>query len=380
MDAPRSTDGTAAVLAIIVVFHPDLSRLSLALDAACAQCQRVCVVVNGADPATEKWLNDRQRRGSIHKLILAPRNHGLGWAHNRGVEDARASGMSHVLLLDQDSVLDADGVSRLLGAERDLGRRGVRPGAVAAEFRDSRTAVSYSFLQWTGLRFRKVRRPERDLLPVDHAISSGSLIPLTVLETVGGLREDFFIDYVDVEWCHRARHAGYPVYGLTMPLVDHQLGHGVRRLPCGIALLPLHPAWRVYYIFRNALLLYRAPHIPRMWALQHFRRLCAKGFAILVLCPGRRRYTRAIMDGMIDGLRGRSGACGRFLPKVDPAMDSPTVNTGQWSRVSPPRSSGKAVGVSAQGGMQVASRSSGSASGDRSAPAGVPTSRETPGR
>ena len=315
MDGQQATNAGHAVLAVIVVYHPDAARLQVVLEAAREQCARVCVVINGADSATLEWLQGREEAGLVHRLITAPRNQGLGWAHNQGVAEARAAGMSHVLLLDQDSVLDPHGVARLLEAERELLDSGIRPGAVAAEFRDSRTGVRYSFLQWTGWRFRKVRHRERSLLPVDHAISSGSLIPLAVLDAVGDLREDFFIDYVDVEWCHRARHGGYPVFGLTVPLVDHQLGRGVRRLPFGVAMLPLHPAWRVYYIFRNALLLYRAPHVSRRWALQHFRRLCAKGCAILALCPGRRRYARAIAGGLVDGLRGRAGATPAFMPE-----------------------------------------------------------------
>jgi rhamnosyltransferase len=42
-------------------------------------------------------------------------------------------------------------------------------------------------------------------------ITSGSLVSLTVFQLLGGLRDDFFIDCVDHEYCLRARAHGFRV-------------------------------------------------------------------------------------------------------------------------------------------------------------------------
>jgi rhamnosyltransferase len=35
-----------------------------------------------------------------------------------------------------------------------------------------------------------------------------------VLREVGPMREDFFIDHVDIEWSHRMRAAGHALFGV----------------------------------------------------------------------------------------------------------------------------------------------------------------------
>jgi len=143
-------------------------------------------------------------------------------------------------------------------------------------------------------------------MEVDHLIASGCLIPMGVLGHVGSMREDFFIDFVDVEWCFRARHAGYRVYGVCAAHLEHRLGDEPERF-LGREYLT-HSPQRHYFHARNAMLLYREPWVPLNWKLVSAWRLLLKmGFHVLVTAP-RLQHLEKIAQGFLHGLMGRAGS------------------------------------------------------------------------
>mgnify|MGYP002888735411 CR=1 FL=1 len=58
---------------------------------------------------------------------------------------------------------------------------------------------------------------------VETIITSGSIIPVKVLQNVGLMDETLFIDYIDYEWCLRAIHKGYQIY-LSDSKMRHNMG------------------------------------------------------------------------------------------------------------------------------------------------------------
>ena len=142
-------------------------------------------------------------------------------------------------------------------------------------------------------------------MPVDYLISSGCLIPMTVLDHVGGMREDFFIDFVDIEWGLRARRLGYQSYGLCGARMLHCLGHEPIELLK--AKFPLHSPLRHYYHFRNAVLLSKEAWIPGSWKrINGLRMLLKYGFYSLFASP-RLDHWRMMTLGVLHGLLGRAG-------------------------------------------------------------------------
>ena len=58
---------------------------------------------------------------------------------------------------------------------------------------------------------------------MDYLIPSGCLIPMSVLDKMGGMRDDLFIDYVDIEWGLLASHHGFQSYGVCTTHKHHPL-------------------------------------------------------------------------------------------------------------------------------------------------------------
>ena len=72
--------------------------------------------------------------------------------------------------------------------------------------------------------------------------------------------------------------------------------------------LPDHSPLRHYYLFRNALLLQRMPHIGWRWkVVDAYQTVMKYGFYALVATPRLPRI-RMMNRGLWDGLLGRGGA------------------------------------------------------------------------
>lgn len=266
------------------------------------QVDSVVIVDNGPDKAVVVWA--RQWPVAQVRCISLGHNMGIAFAQNRGIEWAATVDASHVLLMDHDSVPAKDMVAHLVGALT------MRPlaGAVGPCYVDSRRAKKKSpFVRTAGLRRTRLECSTGEpVLEVDHLIASGCLIPMDVLARVGRMREDFFIDFVDVEWCLRARAAGYPVYGVCAARLEHRLGDEPLRF-LGREYLT-HSPCRHYFHVRNAVLLYREPWVPLNWKLVSASRLILKmGFHVLVTAP-RLQHLARIASGFLHGLLGRTGA------------------------------------------------------------------------
>ncbi len=236
-------------------------------------------------------------------------NVGIATAINRGAEAARAAGATHFLLLDQDSLPAPDMVERLLAAEALALARGIRPAAVGPAPQDGGRDLPF-------VRFRFLA-PPRALTPdadgccaADFLVSSGMLIRACIFDAIGGMDETLFIDNVDLEWCFRAQAAGFATLGVFAARLAHQVGDSRIRLPGGIDIARHGPA-RLYYMMRNRVRLYRRPYAPRRWIAQDVPRLAGKFLIFSLWAAPRGRNALAMLRGLADGIRNRSGRYSR---------------------------------------------------------------------
>jgi len=302
MTAPAAPQegSPACVVAVVVTYQPEVSALLAQIQALRPQVACMVVVDNASTADVAGWC--RAQAPQVDAVLRMERNLGIGGAQNEGIEWARSQGASHVLLMDQDSVPAADMVAHLLRALHDA----PRAGAAGPLHADPRQPVAHSPFVWLeGLRFRRLACTPDAVLVVDHLIASGCLIPLAVLERVGAMRADWFIDFVDVEWSLRARAAGFDLLGVCSARMAHGLG-GPPIVFMGRRFLA-YPPWRHYFQVRNAVLLYRQPFVPTRWALASAWRLLMKiGFNCIA---GRSRWghLKATFAGLWHGATGKAG-------------------------------------------------------------------------
>jgi rhamnosyltransferase len=303
-DTPTGAITQAQVCAVLVTHRPELAVLAEQLATLVPQVGHV-VLVDNASP--DPHFRDFCAEHPGVQLLALPENRGLAHALNAGIERARSlAGVSCVLLMDQDSV-PAPRMVHELGAA--LARLAVRDkiAAVGPCFRDARESADAPFVR---IRFPFNRKLHCDgrcaEIRCDFLISSGCLIPLSVLDEVGGMDDALFIDNVDLDWCFRATATGHALYGVCAARLDHRLGDTRKRVPGLHRGVVVHAPRRLFYMMRNRVLLYRRACTPRRWIAQDVPRLVVKFLLFALVVAPRRKNVRFMLAGLRAGIAGRA--------------------------------------------------------------------------
>lgn len=293
--------------AVLVAYNISQERLQAALAAVMPQVLRLLLVDNSdaGVPVPRELLPENL------DCLRFPDNPGPGAAHNQGISWARAQGFSHLLILDQDSEPAPDMVAELLRpfAEETADGRLAMTGPAWQNRNSSRSPCFQRLRSPFGKRIYVHKLPARALVEADLLISSGSLLSLAAAEALGPMREEFFIDRIDTDWCLRAKSRGYRLVGVPAAKLAHQLGEESAHIWLGIwRRLPLHRPERYYYMFRNSILLYQTRYASWAWTLFDFCRLAG---ILLLLCPcvkkDRGARLKYIWQGILHGCQGRTG-------------------------------------------------------------------------
>ena len=301
MNKLEGSRNAANVCGVIVTYHPTAEMLQALLDAVRPQLTRLVIVDNGSEFNFAKVLAER-----AIDLVELGDNFGIAHAQNVGIEHARSHGAELVLLMDQDSVPAPDMVHKLHTTLGNLASSGLQVAAVGPSYLDERQGEAAPFVYLDGLKLRRrVQIGGEDIAEADFLIASGCLIPIQVLDAVGPMTDELFIDYVDIEWGLRARQLGYRSYGVYSARMMHTLGD--EWVEFRDRRVPVHSPLRHYYHARNAIWLVRRPWISAQWRLVLLWRLIRQSLFFSVFVPQRFEHAKMMSLGVWHGLRDRMG-------------------------------------------------------------------------
>lgn len=288
------------IFAVIVTFNPEPEGLNKVVSRLLDQVDEILIVDNGSIKLN-LLTTDKVR---VHKNKS---NLGLGAAHNIGIKAAVAGGFDYVLIMDQDSVPSTTMTNELLQAHQKLSRT-KQVAAVGATYWNEETQIPSFYVRFGWLKFKRTYSAEKPCA-ADFLISSGSLFHVDVLEAVGNMDEELFIDHVDTEWFLRARNAGYQAYGVPSALMEHNLGEHSHRLRIAgrTRNVPQHKPFRYYYIFRNSVSLYRRSYVSNLWKWNDLQRLGMIFFMFAVLKGPRIQNAKMMGLGLWHGMLGKLG-------------------------------------------------------------------------
>lgn len=302
----NSTLSPPSICAIVVTFKPD-AEFKRRLVAIAAQCEHVIVVDNGSPEP----LFTTGPEGI--EVLRQGENLGLATALNIGLQRALALGFLWAVAFDQDSTPES-GMIACLWTTLARQTNPARVAVVGPRLREER--VEHEDHRWVvphprcRLFFHRAPCSGHDLPGVAFVITSGSLLNLTVLQQIGPMDEGLFIDYIDHDYCLRARRAGFDIVVSADACLRHNLGAKQEFLIGGKAVRPtFHSALRLRYMFRNRVRLWRryAWAFP-YWAL--FDGIFTPYNLVRVLVFENHRLAKlgAAIRGTWDGMLGRSGA------------------------------------------------------------------------
>jgi len=291
-----------SVCAVIVSYNPDiplLLRLAERLqDNACD-----FLVIDNGSRKIDAFSPSLVAHAHCIGLQQLGENRGLASALNLGLQRLGREGYQFALLFDQDSGIGRDYLLNILLAwEEARSIPGVRVAAIGPRLQDPRTGRRTPFRVFGQLFSGHDSRVavSSSLYHAGFLITSGTLLPLTHLHQIGLMREDYFIDNVDLEWCFRARGCGYALFGTDRAVLHHRIGEDSDSALVRRGLMASHPPSRTYFTTRNRLHLYRQPYVPLDWKVRDSGRFLLKSLWLLLFSPLRREYWRALRRGISD--------------------------------------------------------------------------------
>lgn len=299
-------DLVSPVCAVIVTYHPDVEHLQTLLESLAPKVAQIVIVDNGSIESLESFAELQANAKNLVILSLGD-NFGIGHAQNVGIKHAQKTGLKYVALFDQDSCPEAEMIPRLCSAFETLQSEGIKLAAVAPCYKDTQAGVVSNFVR-VGLFGFKRTAPSSVPVEADFLISSGSLIPLSVIADLGGVDASLFIDHVDTEWCFRAKSRGYKLYGVPSAVMLHSLGdHRIRFWFLRWRTVPYHSPFRYYYMFRNSILLQRRSYMPLSWKVADLARCVRAAIFFGLFSTTRLACLRMMIRGVIDGIAGVTG-------------------------------------------------------------------------
>jgi rhamnosyltransferase len=293
------------VAAVVVCFHPEPQALRALVQSLMPDVKQVWLINNGPQGSLGvDW-------GEGVACMDCGGNAGVAAALNMGFEQAFAHGADAVIGFDQDSQPTPGLASQLRehwNREIEL-RPHARLGGLGPTLRDSEANHHlHSFAPYNWLR-RRVWALPGACHEVDHLITSGCLISQQAWREIGGMNASLFIDWVDVEWCGRARHAGYQLLMDGDAVLVHRIGARSQ------ALLGrhfhVHAPFRHYFVLRNALIIWRDKRFALGWRTHHVFYATRIILANLLFAPHRVERLHCVWRGFLDGVMRRTGAQGQ---------------------------------------------------------------------
>lgn len=289
-----------------------LPRQMVALFRQTTPLQEIIVVDNASTDGTAAMLAERFPQVTVLRMSS---NVGAGGALEAGVGYAALTKRHDwVWTFDDDSVPDDDALHTMLDVSRRPGEGAPRVGMIAPLPVHAETGVCYPPLLWRD----GFVKPSAELLqqPVwfaDLVFVSGCMVRREVVEEVGLPRADFFMDFIDFEYCLRTRARGYQIAVVNKCKLAHEVGNARWvRLPGFSALWPDHAPWREYYISRN--MTYAAWSLYPSLKTKQFvvRHLVRHAGGALLFGSNKLACLKKMAQGFRDGRRGRLGI--RFRP------------------------------------------------------------------
>jgi rhamnosyltransferase len=226
------------VAAIYTTYHPD-DGFRQRIHHVVARCALTVVVDN--TPGGYAFT-----RGQTDGLTLLQdgRNKGLGAALNAGLNEALRQGCGAVVLFDQDSSPHPDFIEALFQGLSAAGPRAI-VGPLLVDDAEVPAAPPGS-------------APVLD--EVTCVATSGMCFRLDGLQPAERFTEDFFLDFVDFDWCWRLREQGWRICRLRSLPMPHRLGLAQRKF---LGLTYHVPApFRHYFQFRDTLKLVTRHYVP----------------------------------------------------------------------------------------------------------------------
>lgn len=238
------------------------------------------------------------------QIISLTQNLGYAGNNNIGIRAALEQGAEWVLLLNNDTILDASCLSMLIEAGEQDNAIGI-VGPMVYHFDQPDVIQSAGGLlgkNWEGTHAGENQRDSgqfRSVRQVDWISGCAILVRRALIEDVGALDPDYFLYWEETEWCIRARCSGWQIVHVPQAKLWHK----------GVSQDYQPRPYVTYYMTRNflhTLSKHKAPVTVRLSALINVLRTLVS-WSINPKWRYKRDHRDALWRGLIDYFHRRIG-------------------------------------------------------------------------
>lgn len=239
------------------------------------------------------------------ELIENSENLGFAGGNNSGIRYALEKGFSHVLLLNNDTIVEPDFLGQMLRKFSQNSRLGVVQPLIC--FIHDRTQIWSAGGKWNAFLGRAITLGDRENVDnykvternLDWATGCCMLITREALLKTGLMNHSYFTYFEDVEWSLRFREAGFEIGLAAEAKIYHEAGASSKKKHSEGTLSPKV----FYYHVRNQFFLLRSQihgfAVPFAWTYHSFRFL---GWMSYFCLRGRIQKLKSVARGLKDGI------------------------------------------------------------------------------
>lgn len=278
------------VIGIYVLYNPNIEYLQKSLNQTLKMLDWVILIDN-----SEKENDDLKSLGVCGNvdILSMEENVGIARALNVACRTAISLGYDWAITFDQDSIPDDTFID------------------------EYEHFLSTTDILSVGLLCPLCKMDDKDdiqktnqIIEVNAAITSGSLMNLHAYSIVGGFKDELFIDAVDTEYCWNLRINGYKIFQLGNIVLEHHIGNKPFDIKIGnfrLLTVTNHNYLRCYYITRNSLKIshdYKKTFPSEANKYKKWLKLLIK---VILFEKDKCRKIHSILWGIVDYKRGIFG-------------------------------------------------------------------------
>lgn len=237
---------------IIVMYNPSMKEID--------NVKNIALYYKGVIVDNSPYRNFIKDKIGYMTYYPLENNTGIAFAQNIGIKRLiSTNGITHILFLDQDSKIDIDFPLKM---QKEHGR--IKSNNKKLAFLGPRVIDDYTKEEYKS-PIHKNATIKEGFTQRREIISSGSIIELVTLQSIGLTLPTLFIDFVDFELCWRAKHKGYTC-GITQNIqMNHQVGS--KSITIGSYKILVWTPFRYYFQARNFIWLITVNYVPIKWKL-----------------------------------------------------------------------------------------------------------------
>lgn len=205
----------APAVAIVILNWNGLSDTLECLESLSTLDQDVCRLFVADNGSTDDSLKVISSQYPQVRLIANQANLGFAEGNNRAIQEALKTEIDYILLLNNDTVVDSFIVSAFLDAAERMPNAGVFGAKIYTHAQPNRLWFAGGYWDARTLSFNEIGTGEADhgqydeLTETDWVIGCAMFVRAEVFRKIGLLEPKFFLNNEEIDFCSRARRAGF---------------------------------------------------------------------------------------------------------------------------------------------------------------------------